>query len=102
TGARQDRPLPAAWAYGMPPVPAGEYPPQAPPVLSPEEFVPPPPAATSPENLVQAEGSALQFTRQQVGYRHGPADWFPGDHPVMPDIVAKGKNPEVRACAMCH
>jgi cytochrome c553 len=32
----------------------------------------------------------------------GPADWFPGDHPVMPEIVAKGKRPDVRACALCH
>lgn len=98
----QDRQLPAAWAYGMPPVPPGEYPPQAPPVLPPEEFVPPPPPATSPEQLVQVEGSEFRFTRQQIGYRHGPADWFPGDHPAMPDIVAFGRNPEIRACSMCH
>jgi cytochrome c553 len=32
----------------------------------------------------------------------GPADWFPGDHPAMPDVVAKGRQPEVRACGLCH
>ncbi len=101
-GEQERRPLPPSWAYGLPPVPDGEYPPQAPPVLPPGKFVPPPPAATSPDQLRQAEGSDLTFTTQQVGYRHGPADWFPRDHPEMPEIVAKGKNPEVRACAMCH
>ena len=100
--AQEPRPLPPSWAYGLPPVPPGEYPPQAPPVLPPTEFVPPPRPATSPDQLRQAEGSTLRFTTQQVGYRHGPADWFPDDHPVMPEIVAHGKNPEVRACAMCH
>jgi cytochrome c553 len=32
----------------------------------------------------------------------GPADWFPGDHPTMPEIVAKGRRPDIRACALCH
>jgi cytochrome c553 len=32
----------------------------------------------------------------------GPADWFPGDHPAMPDVVAKGRQPDVRACGLCH
>jgi cytochrome c553 len=99
---QERRPLPPSWPYGLPPVPEGEYPAQAPPILPPQKFVPPPPAATSPEQLRQAEGSEFKFTTQQIGYRHGPADWFPQDHPVMPEIVAKGKNPEVRACAMCH
>jgi hypothetical protein len=33
--------------------------------------------------------------------RYGPADWFPEDHPAMPDIVAHGKEtttPVVFAC----
>jgi cytochrome c553 len=98
----QERRLPAAWPYGLPPVPAGEFPPQAPPIVPPAAFVAPPPAATAPEQLRRAEGSEFQFTTQQIGYRHGPADWFPGDHPAMPSIVAHGKNPQVRACAMCH
>jgi cytochrome c553 len=32
----------------------------------------------------------------------GPADWFPGDHPSMPEVVAKGRRPDVRACSLCH
>ena len=29
-------------------------------------------------------------------------DWHPGDHPLMPDVVGKGRRPEVRACGSCH
>lgn len=31
-------------------------------------------------------------------------DWYPGEHPRMPDIVAHGRRgaPEVQACAYCH
>ena len=48
------------------------------------------------------EGSTGEFTRQQVSDGFGPADWFPGDHPTMPDIVAHGRRPDIRACALCH
>ena len=46
--------------------------------------------------------SKLEFTRAQVGDRFGPADWYPEDHPAMPDVVAHGKRPDVFACALCH
>jgi cytochrome c553 len=54
---------------------------------------------TSPKRL---SGSSLEFTLQQIRDGFGPADWFPGDHPPMPEIVAHGRRPEVRACALCH
>jgi cytochrome c553 len=47
-------------------------------------------------------GTTLEFTRAQIANGFGPADWFPGDHPTMPDIVAHGKQPDVRACSLCH
>ena len=47
-------------------------------------------------------GSTLKFTRAQIANRFGPADWFPGDHPAMPDVVAHGRGPEVWACSLCH
>jgi cytochrome c553 len=47
-------------------------------------------------------GSALAFTVTQAGNGFGPADWFPGDHPPMPDIVAHGRAPEIQACSLCH
>ncbi len=79
---------PPAWAYAIPtPPPQG-----APPAT-------PAPPDTSPK---QVPGSTLTFTRQQISDGFGPADWFPGDHPPMPDIVARGKRPDVRACGLCH
>src|SRR6185369_14413674 len=54
---------------------------------------------TSPKKLA---GSDLEFTLQQIRDGFGPADWFPGDHPKMPEIVAHGRRPDVRACALCH
>jgi cytochrome c553 len=39
----------------------------------------------------------------QIRDPYGPADWFPGDHPAMPDIVARGKKEQqVVACSLCH
>ena len=52
--------------------------------------------------MKQLPGSTLSFTRQQISDGFGPADWFPGDHPAMPDIVSHGKRPDARACGLCH
>src|SRR5437773_6754611 len=76
------------WAYAIP---------QAPPAGS-----TPPPAAPVDTSSKQVPGSTLTFTRQQISDGFGPADWFPGDHPVMPEIVARGKRPDIRACGLCH
>jgi cytochrome c553 len=47
-------------------------------------------------------GSKFEFTRAQISDRFGPADWYPDDHPEMPEVVAHGKKPDVFACALCH
>jgi cytochrome c553 len=47
-------------------------------------------------------GSEGAFTRAQISDRFGPADWYPGDHPSMPDVVAHGKKNDVFACSLCH
>jgi len=74
------------WAYAIPQPPPGG-----------------PPAAPNPDTSPkQVPGSTSTFTRQQISDGFGPADWFPGDHPRMPDIVAHGKRPDVRACGLCH
>ena len=84
---------PPAWAYGYPqpgtaatPAGGGGRGGQAAP-------------DTGPKRLA---GSNLEFTLAQIRDGFGPADWFPGDHPPMPEIVAHGRRPEVRACALCH
>ena len=84
---------PMPWAYGFstPPNP-GDKPPQG-------------GGGTPPDNIAQkhVEGSTLAFTQQQIANGFGPADWFPADHPTMPDIVAHGKREAmVVACALCH
>ena len=76
---------PPGWAYAIPPAAAAP--------------ATPPPPDTSMKHL---EGNSAQFTRAQIADRYGPADWYPGDHPPMPDVVAHGKKPEVWACGLCH
>jgi len=58
--------------------------------------------AGAPGTLKHLPGSASEFTQAQIGNRFGPADWYPGDHPEMPDIVAHGRKPDVWACSLCH
>jgi cytochrome c553 len=76
------------WAYAIPaPATPGGTP------------APAPPPDTSSKRI---PASDLTFTRQQIADGFAPADWFPGDHPRMPDIVAHGKRPDARACGLCH
>ena len=82
---------PPWWAYGFPN-------PAAPPVAAPGRGAPAAPD-TAPKKI---PGSTLEFTNAQIRDGFGPADWFPGDHPTMPEIVAKGRRPDIRACALCH
>ena len=81
---------PPPWAYGFEGLPqAGASP------------TPIGPANTdqTPRSL---PGSTMQFSRAQIANRFGPADWFPGDHPPMPEVVARGKQTNVWACGLCH
>jgi cytochrome c553 len=88
TGVLRAAGEPPAWAYAIPAQrPAG---------------APAPPAAPPDTSMKQLPGSTLSFTRQQISDGFGPADWFPSDHPAMPDIVAHGRRPDVRACGLCH
>jgi len=62
--------------------------------------------ATAPPDdgtLFRLPGSDGHFSRSQVSGagRKAPADWYPGDHPVMPKIVAAGDR-GITACAGCH
>lgn len=46
--------------------------------------------------------SDLQFVFSFPRNLYQPPDWHPDDHPVMPGIVAGGREPGVFACAYCH
>jgi cytochrome c553 len=73
-----------AWAYAITPGPAP----------------PPPPDDGTRFSL---PGSSGQYTLDQIRNRMGPADWYPGDHPSMPPIVAKGREAAgIWACSLCH
>jgi cytochrome c553 len=99
----QQRQMPPAWPYAQPPLAPGEIPPQAeapriPPATSPAPANPDAP----PPPMLQAKGSAVKFTQQQVSNSYAPADWFPESHPPMPEVVAHGKPGVARACGLCH
>jgi cytochrome c553 len=46
--------------------------------------------------------SSASFTITQERDLFFVPDWHPDDHPAMPDIVAHGRRPDVRACGSCH
>src|SRR6202047_4859633 len=46
--------------------------------------------------------SSAAFTITQERDLFFAPDWHPDDHPAMPDVVAHGRPPEVRACGSCH
>nr|TFG52406.1 MAG: hypothetical protein E4H34_05055 [Hyphomicrobiales bacterium] len=69
------------------------------------------PAEPDDDTPMRLPGTDRMFTSAEIrGYARdtpdiqmAPADWYPGDHPPMPDIVAKGNPAEgVRACSFCH
>jgi cytochrome c553 len=77
-----------AWAYAITPPP----PPGTPaPAREPEDKEP-----------KRVPGATRSFTIAQIADLNSPADWFPEDHPVMPSIVAHGRQPLVRSCSYCH
>lgn len=73
---------PPAWAYPV----------------NPPDFKPPPDDGT----LRHVPGSTAAFTLSQVRDQFYAPDWHPGDHPPMPEIVSRGRKPDVFACGYCH
>ena len=66
---------------------------------------PPAPAnapLTDDVTLLHVPGSRMVFTRAQVTDLFSAPDWFPDSHPPMPDVVARGRKPDVYACGYCH
>jgi cytochrome c553 len=73
-----------AWAYAIVPEPA-------------------PPVPPDDGTRFTLPGSDRSFTLDEIRNRLGPADWFPGDHPSMPPIVAAGREQGgIWACGLCH
>ena len=86
---------PPGWAYGYT---------APPPANATRPSIVPAPAQPNTDTTQHIlSGSQAKFTRSQIANRYGPADWFPGDHPPMPEVVAKGKEAQsVFACGLCH
>ena len=81
---RRQQNEPPDWAYNVVNTPAGAKP-------APDDGLP-----------KKLPGSSGAFTLPQIRDGFGPADWYPGDHPTMPPIVARGRKPDMRACSLCH
>lgn len=78
-------PVPPPWAYTVnPPSVPGAKP--APPDPAPQ----------------QVPGSTVSLTAAQTRDAFNPPDWHPSAHPPMPESVAHGRRPEMRACGFCH
>ena len=99
----QPAPASPAWAYGVPPLnPDGSVP--APPGQA-QRGQPgqPPPAPRAPDtSLKRVPDSTQEFTLAHIRDYWDVGDWFPDDHPPMPNVVVHGRQPHVRGCAMCH
>jgi cytochrome c553 len=52
--------------------------------------------------LRRVPDSDLALTLTQVRDRFYSPDWHPGDHPAQPEVVARGRKPDVFACGFCH
>lgn len=46
--------------------------------------------------------SEAVFTKAQTLNLFRPPEWHPEEHPAMPDIVSRGREPDVYACGYCH
>lgn len=91
------------WAYGFerPPQSGERAAPQAPPshALRPDESTA---EQTRPHHI---NGSRMAFSLLQIRDGQNVVDWFPEDHPPMPDVIAHGPvalGPLRRGCAQCH
>src|SRR5689334_16637656 len=74
--------MPPAWAY-----------PQAPPGTQ---------RPPDDGKVHRLEGSTAGFTATQINDPFAPPDWYPNEHPQMPEVVAHGRKPDLRACGQCH
>jgi cytochrome c553 len=62
----------------------------------------PPAPQRDATKIITVPGSDKKYNEVEVNNAYGPPDWFPGEHPPMPKVVAQGARPEPRACALCH
>jgi cytochrome c553 len=61
-----------------------------------------PPPEPDDGKPLQAAGSTKTYTRKEINSQMDSPDWYPNEHPPMPQIVAHGNGTTVRACIGCH
>lgn len=85
------------WCAALAAAPQGDPPPSWAFIVLQDESDPPP---TS--KLITVPGSELHVTEKAADDPYAVADWFPEDHPSMPQVVAHGRRPHLWACGYCH
>ena len=78
-------PLPWAYPLNPPPTPGA-----------------PPPAPVDNNAVHKLPGTTVELKMPQIRDGFNPPDWHPTSHPPMPEIVGKGRRPDVLACGYCH
>src|SRR5688572_14615864 len=88
----------------MKPPAQGDSAPPCPPTARPFPDCAHPVTPTAKDGIKRTlPGSSRSFTRNEAHFDYGPGDWYPEDHPSMPDIVARGRQADgIRACGLCH
>jgi len=83
----QTAPVPPPWAFptNPPPLPGA-----------------PPAPALDMSAVHRVPGSDKAMTLTQIRDAFNVPDWHPEGHPPMPEVVGKGRRPDVRGCGYCH
>ena len=50
----------------------------------------------------RVDGSNAAYTLAQLRDRFISPVWYPSEHPAQPEVVARGRKPDVFACGFCH
>lgn len=79
------------WAYPvLPPLPkVASAKPAGPPVVQ-------------ADLMEHVAGSNAEYAKKELSNLQVVPDWFPEDHPPMPEVVAHGRLPDLGACGHCH
>src|SRR5262245_12908597 len=60
-----------------------------------------PPAGFNEAPLKHVPGSSKTYEHVRID-AFDPPDWFPDEHPPMPEVVRHGRGNPVMACSYCH
>jgi cytochrome c553 len=72
--------------------------------IDPKSLEPKPatPPKLDDKELLGIPDSTEKFTLARINDPFNAPDWRPASHGPMPDVVARGRKPDVMACAFCH